>query len=150
MNAGGWTERGWAEDVDLWLRMIARGARFAKLPRVLYGWRQHPGSATRRDPRYAPERYAELRLEALGAGFLSAHASVALIGVGESLAGWGRRLRGTGRKVTALAIGRPQGAFVVPDPPLVLVFGSAPARQRWREHLERRGLEERADFIFVA
>lgn len=29
---GGWRERGWAEDLDLWLRLFEAGARFAKLP----------------------------------------------------------------------------------------------------------------------
>src|SRR5262249_27841997 len=38
---GGWRERGWAEDLDLWVRLFAHGARFGKLDRVLYGWRQH-------------------------------------------------------------------------------------------------------------
>lgn len=34
---GGWTERDWPEDLDLWLRLLARGARFTKLPHALYG-----------------------------------------------------------------------------------------------------------------
>lgn len=148
--AGGWIERGWAEDVDLWLRMLGGGARFAKLPRVLYGWRQHPGSATRRDPRYSPDRYAALRLEALSAGFLAHHRSASLIGVGASLAAWSRRLRAAGLRIHAQELGRPHRSLALPGPPLVLVFGSPPARRRWREHLERCGLEERADFIFIA
>src|SRR5258705_515711 len=52
-RVGGWAERGWAEDVDLWLRLFEAGARFGKRPEVLYAWRQHRASATRRDPRYA-------------------------------------------------------------------------------------------------
>src|SRR5207247_1143735 len=51
-QVGGWQERGWPEDLDLWLRMLAAGHRFAKLPRRLYAWRQHERSATRCDPRY--------------------------------------------------------------------------------------------------
>src|SRR5262245_46608010 len=57
----GWREVGLPEDMDLWLRLLDDGARFAKLPERLYGWRQHAGSATRRDPRYRPERFDALR-----------------------------------------------------------------------------------------
>src|SRR5258705_774506 len=64
-SVGGWQERGWAEDMDLWLRLLARGHRFAKIDRTLYAWRQHPGSATRRDPRYGRARMDALRLDAL-------------------------------------------------------------------------------------
>lgn len=149
-RAGGWIERGWPEDVDLWLRLIAGGARLAKLPRVLYAWRQHPGSATRRDPRYAPERYAALRLAALHAGFLRQRRPVTLVGVGVTLEAWTRRLRGSGVRVTPLALGRPAPGAALPAPPLVLVFGATPARARWRERLERAGLVERTDFVFVA
>jgi GT2 family glycosyltransferase len=67
-RAGGWAERGWAEDLDLWLRLIEAGARFAKLPQVLHGWRQHGASATRRDPRYARARFVALKCTALARG----------------------------------------------------------------------------------
>lgn len=149
-RAGGWIERGWPEDVDLWLRLLAGGVRFAKLPRVLYGWRQHPQSATRRDPRYAPARFAALRLAALRAGFLRGRSDATVIGVGLTLEGWTRRLRAAGVRVRAVPRGRPDGRAPVPDPPLVLAFGTAPARDRWRRHLERTGLRESRDFIFVA
>lgn len=67
-RVGGWRERGWAEDLDLWLRLFEAGARFAKLPVTLYGWRQHQGSSTWRDPRYARERFLALKLAALQRG----------------------------------------------------------------------------------
>lgn len=146
----GLDRRGWAEDVDLWLRMLAGGARFAKLPRVLYGWRQHPESATRCDPRYSPGRYAALRLAALRSGLPKGHAGAALIGVGASLEAWTRRLRAAGTRVQPLDLGRPRPGLAPPAPPLVLVFGAPPPRARCREHLERSGLLESADFIFVA
>src|SRR5262249_10219582 len=43
---GGWRERGWPEDLDLWLRAIEAGLRLGKVPRALYAWRQHDRSAT--------------------------------------------------------------------------------------------------------
>uniref|UniRef100_A0A832I6U0 Glycosyltransferase n=1 Tax=Eiseniibacteriota bacterium TaxID=2212470 RepID=A0A832I6U0_UNCEI len=150
-RAGGWTERGWPEDVDLWIRLFARGARFAKLPRVLYGWRQHPGSATRRDPRYGPERFAALRREGLrrlhGRRFRAPH----LVGVGASLEAWRRALAAAGGPPASVTRqGRPHARWRPPGLPLLLVFGAAPARERWRGHLASAGLQEGGDFAFVA
>ena len=79
-RAGGWVDRGWPEDVDLWLRLLESGARFAKLPRVLYAWRQHPASATWRDPAFSRERILALQQDSLGRGFLRGHREVGLVG----------------------------------------------------------------------
>jgi hypothetical protein len=147
---GGWRDRVWAEDVDLWLRMLAAGARFAKRPETLYGWRQHRASATRRDPRYGRDRLLELKTHALTHGLLRGRAAVTLVGVGGSLATWLRLLRGP-REVIAVLAGRPHDALVRSlYPPVVLVFGSPEARRRWRGALSEAGLREGRGFIFVA
>lgn len=161
-RAGGWTERGWAEDVDLWIRLLETGARFAKLSRVLYAWRQHPASATWNDPRYARHRMRELRLHALGRGPLARGRRVVLVGVGASLCTWRRDLEDRGYEVEVVERGRPPGVAPragaaaasgcggwTPGPPRVLVFGAAPARRRWREFLVRAGAVEGRDFVFV-
>ncbi|RME07923.1 MAG: glycosyltransferase family 2 protein, partial [Anaerolineae bacterium] len=54
---GGYQERGWPEDYDLYLRMYLAGARFAKIPRVLLKWREHPRRLTRTDSRYSLENF---------------------------------------------------------------------------------------------
>lgn len=150
-RAGGWRERGWPEDVDLWLRLFRGGARFAKLPQVLYGWRQHPGSATRHDPRYARLAFDALRLDELEHRFLRRRRAVTVTGVGASLERWRTTLRATGRRVHAVTAGRPSGAVVGDlEPPVVLVFGADPARQRWRGALTRANWRECRDFIFVS
>lgn len=149
-RAGSWQERGWPEDVDLWLRMLRVRARLAKLPDVLYGWRQHDGSATRRDPRYAPERYAELRCEALRLGLLRRARRLTLVGVGASLAGWRIRLAAAGFDAHALEMPRPGASARQWRPPIVLVFGAVPARTRWREGLTSLRFVEGRDFVFVA
>ena len=146
----GWNERGWAEDLDLWMRLFEAGARFAKRTEVLYGWRQHRLSATRRDPRYRRDRFIALKLEALERGILAGHASLTLVGVGESLARcmpvFNRR-----RRVRVLHAGRPTpGAVRAMDPPVVLVFVSLVARDRWREALVNFGWVEDVDFVFIA
>ena len=151
VHAGGWEEHGWPEDLDLWVRMLAAGARFAKLPRTLYAWRQHPASATRRDPRYRRDRFMALRREALERGVLHDANRVTLIGVGRSLAAWRHALADPGRDLRVLEQGRPARlALGRLATPIVLVFGAAPARQRWRGALAAAGLVETSDFVFVA
>ena len=149
-SVGGWRERGWAEDVDLWLRLFAAGRRFAKLPRALYAWRQRPDSATRSDPRYGRARMIDVRREALERCFLRGRSPL-LVGVGTSLDAWARALAARGRAVARLDAPRPtRGAIARFVPPVVLVFGAATARARWREALAATGLVELRDFVFVA
>jgi glycosyltransferase involved in cell wall biosynthesis len=50
--AGGYLDVPWAEDHDLYLRMLERGAVFGKVPETLLKWRDSPGRLTRSDPRY--------------------------------------------------------------------------------------------------
>jgi glycosyltransferase involved in cell wall biosynthesis len=50
--AGGYREVPWAEDHDLFLRMLERGSVFGKVPETLLRWRDSPGRLTRSDPRY--------------------------------------------------------------------------------------------------
>src|SRR5690349_22026045 len=50
---------------SLWLRAHAGGWRFGKREEVLLDWRDRPARLTRADPRYAPERFRELKLAAL-------------------------------------------------------------------------------------
>ncbi|MGH7725421.1 MAG: glycosyltransferase family 2 protein [Candidatus Eiseniibacteriota bacterium] len=152
-SVGGWAERGWAEDVDLWLRLLERGARFAKRREALYAWRQHEKSATRLDPRYSRARFLALKLEALGRGLLAGKRAVTVIGVGNSLERWTLALRGAGHAVQDVSAPRPApsllGRLERLEPPFLLVFGAVPARERWRKALEERRLTELVDFQFV-
>jgi glycosyltransferase involved in cell wall biosynthesis len=147
---GGWHDRGWPEDLDLWLRLLAAGARFGKVPRVLYSWRQHEASATRRDPRYRQEAFDALRMEALGLGLLRDRARLTLIGVGASLQRWHDRLSRAAYHPTVRSIGRPPSQRFDLEPPALLVFGAPAARARWRASLKDRAWREGADFAFVA
>ena len=148
--AGGWRERGWPEDVDLWVRLIEQGARLAKCPEVLYGWRQHRTSATRLDPRYSRERFDALRIDVLERRFLRHAHRVTAVGIGAALERWRLQLERRGRAVTVLRQGRPRpDALAALAPPALLVFGSPVARGRWRAAVAPR-LEETRDFWFVA
>ncbi len=148
-DAGGWSERGWAEDLDLWLRLFEGGIRFAKLPRALYGWRQHAASSTRVDPRYSRERFLSLKREALDRTLLARGGRLTLVGTGESLERWREAL---GRRVAAVREARAPSPSVFAGgcPPYLLVYVSPVARERWRRQAERQRLMEMSDFIFTA
>lgn len=149
-GAGGWTEEPWAEDLDLWIRLLEAGARFGKRPETLYGWRQHSASATRTDSRYSPDRFMSLKLAALRRGVLRDRTRVTLIGVGVSLARWSVAL-GADFDVEPVEARRPSTALLNRiAAPLVLVYGAAPARERWRDALRRTAFREGDSFIFVA
>lgn len=60
-QAGGYREVPWAEDYDLWLRMLRAGITMAKLPEALYDWTDHPGRASRTLPAYAPGAFLACR-----------------------------------------------------------------------------------------
>ncbi|MCH7225528.1 glycosyltransferase [Verrucomicrobiaceae bacterium E54] len=60
-RAGGWREVPWAEDHDLWLRMLAQGCRFTRVPEVLLDWRDGPERLTRNDARYGDEARMAMR-----------------------------------------------------------------------------------------
>ena len=148
-RSGGWSERGWAEDLDLWVRLLAAGARFGKLALPLYGWRQHARSSTRTDVRYSRERFLLLKVAALDSGLLHGGNRATLLGVGASLARWRAAL---GPRVREWhEVGRPE-AQVAPflRPPLVLAVMAMKARERWRRFLCALGMRESSDFIFVA
>lgn len=146
---GGWHEHGWAEDLDLWLRLFANGARFAKLPRALYGWRQHPRSSTRTDERYARERFVALKVDALQRGLLAGGRRATLLGVGASLERWRHALGG--RLRTAIEARRPSPEpFERETAPFVLAYVAPEARARWRRCATECRLKEMIHFVFVA
>ena len=146
---GGWRERGWAEDLDLWLRLFEHGARFAKLPRPLYGWRQHARSSTRTDRRYAREQFMALKVDALRRGLHAHGRRATLVGVGASLAAWHEAL---GDRVATAVEARHSsaGVFQRHSAPFVLAYMAPEARARWRACAAETKLDEGVHFVFVA
>ena len=150
-RVGGWNESGWAEDLDLWVRLLEAGAHFEKLGETLYGWRQRPDSATRRDPRYLRERFIALKCSALRQRLAPRGGTIRVIGVGESLARWTGALRAAGFDPVPLPARRPARALVAElAPPVVLVYMAPESRRRWREALQTSDMRELTDFTFVA
>lgn len=82
-RVGGYRDMGWAEDYDLWLRLMLAGARFAKLPETLLRWRERPDRLTRSDPRYAPESFRRAKAHFLAAGPLRGRDALYIWGAGD-------------------------------------------------------------------
>jgi glycosyltransferase involved in cell wall biosynthesis len=102
LDGGGYRDGPFPEDYELWLRLLARGVRLGKVPRVLLTWREHPNRATRRDPRYAPKQHRALKMEALLEGPLRGHPPVLCWGAGLEGKPILRALRAHGCNVVAV------------------------------------------------
>jgi glycosyltransferase involved in cell wall biosynthesis len=81
-RVGGYQDRGWAEDYDLWLRLYLEGAQFAKLGEVLLEWRERPERLTRLDSRYSLENFLRAKAHYLSRGPLQGRDAVILWGAG--------------------------------------------------------------------
>jgi glycosyltransferase involved in cell wall biosynthesis len=162
---GGYRDYGGPEDYDLWLRAHAAGLRFAKAPEVLLDWRDRPERLTRTDPRYAPERFQELKVEALLAGPLRRGRRVVVWGAGPIGKGWARKLALRGCRIAAFVDVDPRklgqgigGVRVVgieaaadfPDALHLAAVGDGEARRRIRITAARFGLVDGRDLFAVA
>jgi hypothetical protein len=67
----GYMDCGWPEDYDLVLRSLAAGRRLGIVPRRLLWWRDSPQRASRREERYALERFTACKAHFLANGFLT-------------------------------------------------------------------------------
>ncbi len=107
IQAGGYQDRGWAEDYDLWLRLYLAGARFGKVPESLLDWREHPGRLTRTDGRYALENFLRAKAHYLVQGPLAGRDAVFI---------WGAGMMGRRLSKHLLREGAPLAAFLDIDP----------------------------------
>lgn len=163
-DAGGYVDRGWPEDYELWLRLHHRGARFAKVPEVLHYWRDDPSRLSRVDPRYAVENFLRAKAHYLAIGPLRGQ-HVVVWGAGRIGRRLSRHLIREGARVDAFIdidprkIGRtlrqrpilsPEG---LPDPGSVVVVaavGSRNARALIRRRVASRFYVEGENFFCAA
>ncbi|TMA86178.1 MAG: glycosyltransferase family 2 protein, partial [Deltaproteobacteria bacterium] len=85
----GYRDRGWPEDYDLLLRLLARGHRVGIVARRLLAWRNHPARISLTDARYAPASFTACKAAFLAAHFLAGVEEYDLWGYGAT----GRTLR---------------------------------------------------------
>ncbi len=98
-SVGGYRDRGWPEDYDLWLRLYAKGHRFGKVPHELFLWREHPKRLTRTAPAYKRERHWALKAHYLARTVLAQHGEVQIWGAGRDGKRLGRLLSSEGIRV---------------------------------------------------
>ncbi len=163
LAVGGFRDVPWAEDYDLWLRLDAAGHRMAKVPRVLFRWRQHASSATRRDVRCSVTRMRAGRAEFLAPRLRLMKRPIAIWGAGPTGKRLARELELHGvfasqfididpKKIGRTRRGVPVvGAEGLPrDHTVVIAVGARGARDLVRDELVARGLVEGRDFLAAA
>jgi glycosyltransferase involved in cell wall biosynthesis len=168
-RVGGYQDHGWPEDYDLWLRMHAAGAHFAKVPDVLLYWREHPDRLTRIDSRYSVENFLRAKAKYLCTGPLADRDAVLIWGAGQMGRRLSKHLQRGGAALAAFIdidpgkIGRMKRGLPIvaaedaltwweryKNPMVLAAVGSRGARALIREHLTGLGLIEGPDFLAVA
>ena len=161
---GGYRDCGWPEDYDLWLRMASAGVRFARLPEVLFYWRDHPTRATRTMDEYSLDSFRRCKAAHLVAGVLKGVEKVVIAGAGLEGRAWQRILAEYGIStagwvdVDPRKIGRTlHGAPVFSTAGLsglqhhvVVAIGVRGAREQFRTLASTAGLRDGQDFVCVS
>ncbi|MCC6490740.1 MAG: glycosyltransferase [Candidatus Hydrogenedentes bacterium] len=164
-EAGGYQDRGWAEDYDLVMRLWLAGVRFANVGHVLLEWREQPGRLSMRDPRYSPERFRDLKRRYLECSYMRGPMSRTFIqwGAGEVGKLWLREWttpvpaavvdinpRKIGRRIHGITVISPDE---LPPPGhafTVIAVGAPGARDEIRDWMTPRGYIELEDYLFIA
>lgn len=165
----GYQDFGWPEDYDLWLRLHLQGARFAKVPELLLGWREHPERLTRTDSRYSVENFLRAKAHYLALGPLHGRDALIVWGAGQMGRRISKHLVREGAPLLAFVdidpkkIGRTlRGRPILPPeglpevwaaqrrPALLAAVASRGARALIRERLAGLGLREGQDWWAVA
>lgn len=171
LAVGGYREMGWPEDYDLILRLWAAGYRMAKVPQVLYHWREAEGRTSRVDPRYHADRFRDVKIHFLQRTLLAGGRDVVVWGAGPLGKVMARGLADAGTAIAAFVDLDPRkigqeihGAPVIePDrigefagphsrtQALVLgAVGQEGVREEIRAACRDAGLIEGQDFVAVA
>jgi len=158
-------DRGWPEDQDWLLRAHRRGLRLGVVPRRLLGWRVGERRLSRRDPRYAIDRFVACKAHHLARGFLDPHERYVLWGYGST----GRTLRAAllaegrepshvvelhpgrlGQRIHGAPVIPPAALADLPGRPVVVSVAGAGPRTEVRAALARLGRREGVDFVCAA
>ena len=168
-RVGGYQEKGWAEDYDLWLRLFLAGARFGKVSQHLLDWREYPERLTRSDSRYSLENFLRAKAYYLVKGPLIGRDAVIIWGAGMM----GKRLskhlikhgcplvafididpRKIGRTRRGRPVLHPQELLACwkryENPVLLAAVGARGARSLIKGQLSEQGLQEGEDWWSVA
>lgn len=160
---GGYRERGWPEDYDLWLRALELGPCIAILEEDLHGWRDHPERHSRTHSRYARDAFLRCKAHFLVRLPLPIE-GVWIWGAGPIGTRLGRFLRAEGQAIEGFIdidprkIGSTRGGLPIVSaehglalsPSLILAAVGGEGSRLLRRTLERNGLVAGTDFLTVA
>ena len=162
--AGGYHDRGWPEDYDLWLRLSAAGVSFARLPQILFFWRDHPERATRTMNEYTSNAFRSCKLHHLSQDFLKNISEIVIAGAGVEARAWQRLLatagirvshwldvdpRKIGRTLHGAPITRPE-ELKLAGRKMIAAIGVRGAREQFRDVGEKMRWQEGMDFVCVS
>lgn len=166
-DVGGYSDNGWPEDYDLWMRLFFNGAKFSKVPESLYMWRDREGRLSRTSSAYSLLAFRKLKSHYLEKKLRGAdERNVAIWGAGKTGRWWCRELITAGINVLSFIdidttkIGNCIGDIPVIGPGdvsrldediLILgCVGARGARDEIRRYLLEAGKKEENDFIMLA
>ncbi len=165
LRAFGYRERGWPEDYDLILRLLAAGREIGVVPRRLLAWRDAATRASRTDPTYALARFVECKAEFLARDVLARHERYVLWGYGHTGRALRRALLARGKRPSHIVELHPGrlgnvigGAPVVPPDALprlaparvIVSVARAGPRAEIRRAMAAMGFREGDDFVCAA
>lgn len=164
---GGYREVPWAEDYDLWLRLIEGGHLIGRVPEELFEWRDSPARLTRTDGRYRQSAFIEAKAHFLARLPVVRECGVAISGAGPTGKALARALqhegavvhyfsdtsvRRAGRRIAGVPVIAPGDTPVhTKGAPLHLAAVGQPGRRdAVRELLRGLGYTEGSSFLCVA
>jgi hypothetical protein len=161
----GYRSRGWPEDYDLVLRLLARDVEIGVVPRRLLGWRDSAGRLSRTAPEYETLRFTACKAAHLASGLLAGDREYVLWGYGST----GRTLRRAllahdrspshivelhpgriGQRIHGAPVVAPDALPALARRPIVVSVAGVVARTRIRAALADMGFREGVDFVCAA
>ena len=161
---GGYCDRGWAEDYDLWLRAHLAGLRFGKVRDVLLNWRDSPSRISRTSPACSPKAFLACKAHYLvqgplagrretiiwGAGRMGGKLGASLIACGANIVGFvDIDPRKIGGQRLGLPVYSPEGLFELGSVAVLAAVGARGARDLIRARLCGMGYGEGENFWCV-
>ncbi len=163
---GGYLDPPWAEDYDLWLRLLEQGYRLGKVEETLLHWHDGPGRATRTHSRYSLHRFQEAKAHYLARmpGILDS--GVVVCGAGPTGKEMASLLREEGVRIHAfIEVNTRQIGNIIAGIPvlgtgelasfcgraiMLAAVGRVAGRERARDSLREAGFVEGESFFCVA
>ncbi|MCF6312949.1 MAG: glycosyltransferase [Verrucomicrobiales bacterium] len=164
-KAGGYKEVEWAEDYDLWLRMLQSGVKIGKVDRVLLDWYDSDSRVTRTSQRYSQDNFLKAKAFYLSRELLVEERGVSVAGagrIGKKLARWLKEFgvkvhcffevneRQVGNKIGGIEVKGEDCMDEAKGTVLIAAVGVEGAREIIRGRARRVGFVEGEDFFCVA